>query len=387
MTGSAGTGSSGSSNPWYADIDWEELGRAALGAYSSKKSSDAGKRAGKQAAKGNQAEIDFIEKYMNLARQDQAPYRQAGYTALNALMSLVGLGGPQTGPTDAPTTTPNAPSTAGINVGGAAAGYPNLAQGMVSGSGGLAGAAQDYNIPIVNISRYGGGGMSGDNYNINELGPEDVYSGGAITRHKQPATITGQDGYVHPTQSRYGGGSVFDNARIPPNKRTLGGPTTPNAPPIVGDPQAPANTTAVDPNTGFPNENPGGVEGGFQFQTEPGYQFRFEEGMRALDRGAAARGGLLSGGYGRKAIRYGQGFASNEYTNVYNRIANIAGMGQTANSQSGNYALQAGFGMGNAAANQGYANAYGTQLQSNARQSGFENLGAVDWASIFNRGD
>ena len=32
-----------------------------------------------------------------------------------------------------------------------------------------------------------------------------------------------------------------------------------------------------------------------QFQTDPGYGFRMSEGMKALERSAAARGGLLSG--------------------------------------------------------------------------------------------
>ena len=121
----------------------------------------------------------------------------------------------------------------------------------------------------------------------------------------------------------------------------------------------------------------------FNFQTDPGYQFRFEEGQRALDRGAAARGGLLSGGYGRKAIRYGQGFASNEYTNVYNRIANIAGMGQTANQFAGQAAMQGGFGMGNAASNAGIASAYGQQLQGNAIAAGANSLSQLPWDQWF----
>jgi len=32
-----------------------------------------------------------------------------------------------------------------------------------------------------------------------------------------------------------------------------------------------------------------------QFQADPGYSFRMSEGMKALERSAAARGGLLSG--------------------------------------------------------------------------------------------
>ena len=56
-----------------------------------------------------------------------------------------------------------------------------------------------------------------------------------------------------------------------------------------------------------------------QFQADPGYQFRMDEGMKALERSAAARGGLLSGGFLRGATRYGQGLASQEYMNAFNR--------------------------------------------------------------------
>jgi hypothetical protein len=52
---------------------------------------------------------------------------------------------------------------------------------------------------------------------------------------------------------------------------------------------------------------------------EPGYQFRLQEGQKALERSAAAKGGLLTGGTLKATERYGQEFASNEYSNVYNR--------------------------------------------------------------------
>ena len=43
-----------------------------------------------------------------------------------------------------------------------------------------------------------------------------------------------------------------------------------------------------------------------QFQQDPGYGFRLKEGQQALDRQAAARGGLISGGALKAAQRYGQ---------------------------------------------------------------------------------
>lgn len=55
------------------------------------------------------------------------------------------------------------------------------------------------------------------------------------------------------------------------------------------------------------------------FQADPGYAFRLAEGNKALDRTAAARGGLLSGGAMKAAQRYGQDMGSQEYMNAFNR--------------------------------------------------------------------
>jgi hypothetical protein len=77
------------------------------------------------------------------------------------------------------------------------------------------------------------------------------------------------------------------------------------------------------------------------FVTDPGYNFRFTEGQKALDRQAAARGGLISGSALKAASRYGQDMASQEFTNAFNRyqtnrsnqlnpLQSLMGAGQTA---------------------------------------------------------
>lgn len=77
------------------------------------------------------------------------------------------------------------------------------------------------------------------------------------------------------------------------------------------------------------------------FQVDPGYAFRLAEGNKALDRSAAARGGLLSGGAMKAAQEYGQKMGSQEYMNAFNRyqtsrtnalnpLLSLAGAGQTA---------------------------------------------------------
>jgi hypothetical protein len=58
----------------------------------------------------------------------------------------------------------------------------------------------------------------------------------------------------------------------------------------------------------------------FNFQADPGYAFRLSEGLKALERTAAARGGLMSGGAGKAFQRYGQDLASQEYQNAFDRF-------------------------------------------------------------------
>lgn len=77
------------------------------------------------------------------------------------------------------------------------------------------------------------------------------------------------------------------------------------------------------------------------FTRDPGYDFRMQQGQQALERSAAARGGALSGGALKDLTRFGQGVASDEYQNSYNRfnadrdrrfnrLSALAGVGQTA---------------------------------------------------------
>lgn len=118
-----------------------------------------------------------------------------------------------------------------------------------------------------------------------------------------------------------------------------------------------------------------------QFQADPGYAFRLSEGQKALERSAAARGGLISGGALKAATRYGQEMGSQEYTNAFNRyqaertarlqpLQSLTGMGQSTGqqiSQAGqNMASNVGDAMGSSAA----ARASGYVGQANALTSG-----------------
>lgn len=100
-----------------------------------------------------------------------------------------------------------------------------------------------------------------------------------------------------------------------------------------------------------------------QFQTDPGYGFRLAEGQKALERQAAARGGLISGAALKAAQRYGQEMGSQEYQNAFNRyqaeraatlnpLQSLAGLGQTSTNALTNAAGTYGGAVGNIYQNQ-----------------------------------
>jgi hypothetical protein len=108
-------------------------------------------------------------------------------------------------------------------------------------------------------------------------------------------------------------------------------------------------------------------------RASPGYKFRLEEGTKAIQRGAAAKSGALSGKTQKALLRYGQDYASGEYDKAYNRMINrdqqrienlfrLAGYGTSA----GNVLTQAGTTTGRGVAQNAL---YGGQ----ARASGYIN--------------
>lgn len=58
---------------------------------------------------------------------------------------------------------------------------------------------------------------------------------------------------------------------------------------------------------------------GDEIYQDPSYQFRLEQGQKALESSAAGKGTLRTGGTLKDLLGYGQNFASQEYGNIYNR--------------------------------------------------------------------
>jgi hypothetical protein len=118
-----------------------------------------------------------------------------------------------------------------------------------------------------------------------------------------------------------------------------------------------------------------------QFQADPGYAFRMSEGMKGLERSAAARGGLLSGATLKGIQRFGQDLGSQEYQNAFNRyqaerqarlnpLQSLAGVGQTTSQQLGQAGTQMAGNVGNLMTSGAAARASGYVGGANALTQG-----------------
>ena len=120
----------------------------------------------------------------------------------------------------------------------------------------------------------------------------------------------------------------------------------------------------------------GGPEAPMNFlQMDPGYGFRLGEGLKALERSAAARGGLMSGATGKALTRYGQDLASQEYGNAYNRLASLANVGPQAAGVMSNLGQTYATNVGNIGMRQGETAANAMLSRGSAYQRGLGDIG------------
>lgn len=121
----------------------------------------------------------------------------------------------------------------------------------------------------------------------------------------------------------------------------------------------------------------GGYSGDGGFTTSPGYQFRMGEGLKAIDRQNAARGILNSGGADKARMRYAQGIASSEYDTYANRIAALAGIGQSATGSTAAAGANASGQIVGALGANGTNQANAATAAGNARASSYANIGSA----------
>ena len=242
-------------------------------------------------AQSTREQLALQREMYNQQRADISPYRQAGLTAQNQLMTYLGL---------APQRSTMAPTTQFDE-----AGYNRAMDQYYASQKQAAGPASGTFTP----GYYQDSGQEGgsDTY------IEPTFVPGA-------AAAPGAGALAMPTREQFTTSMPVDQLRVDPNSPDFGR--------YAGDFAGSAETTLPGAFTpGAESALPAAFTGEVDLQADPGYQFRLSEGLKALDRQAAARGGLISGSALKASSRYGQDMASQEYGNAYNRALTQYGAG------------------------------------------------------------
>lgn len=276
-----------------------------------------------QAKAANQATASQLQMF-NTVNDQNAPYRQAGQTALNALLYGSGLG-PKA------STTSTASTAKPLTYAQWAAQNPGAANAQT---------------PLSNLY-------------IRDYG---VNSMGLFPQNSTSTNIQGQAAY-----NQYLNGFNASNA---------------------------ANT--VKTSAGVPGVGYGDLTHQFNANDlgtnlSPSYNFMLSQGLGALQNSQAAQGGLVGGNALRGINDYAQNYASTGYqqaynnyntnqTNIFNRLAGIAGLGQTANNTSAQTAQAISPGVANTIQGAGQATASGIVGSNNALTGGLNN--ALGWYQL-----
>lgn len=159
----------------------------------------------------------------------------------------------------------------------------------------------------------------------------------------------------------------------------------------VEQPYNSVGTGAVQSLGGLYGINPDGTSSGTgspspqslaAFTNSPDYQFALQQGTQAMQRSAAAGGTLISGGQLKAGQEFGQGLASQQYGNYYNRLLSLAQIGQSAASGTATNALTAGGQIGNSIQAAGQATASGIVGGSNALSGGLTSASSAIGTSL-----
>lgn len=104
---------------------------------------------------------------------------------------------------------------------------------------------------------------------------------------------------------------------------------------------------------------------GGNFEESPGYQFRLEQGNKAISNAAGVGGSPYSGATLKALTGFGQNMASQEYGNWWDRKFNMAGMGLDATGGKGNALMGIGNAQAGGVVGAANAGAQGTQNKMN----------------------
>jgi hypothetical protein len=292
-------------------------GASLLGGYMSSRGA---KDAAGASAAGSDAAIAEQRRQFDLTRQDTAPGRVIGEQALNALGSIYGYS-PAAKPLTFSEWSAQNPPAATSSSGG------KKGDGSAAG-GALAGMAVGLD-PVT-------GALLGESAGVSvreALDPLGLFGGSK--KPKKPAVDPQREAY----QRYLDEFDYMSSPKSPPGARGSGGGIDPSSGYRIGSggsiSQAIPGVT-IDNETGQPVTDtaigaamPAGPNYS-NFFASPDYTFRRDEGMRGIERTAAARGLTGSGNVLAALADYNSNLAAGEFGNYFNRQAALAGIGQTA---------------------------------------------------------
>ncbi len=317
-------------------------------------------RAGKKAAKGAEAGTNELARQYDQTRSDLAPYRNIGAQALNTLGSIYGYN-PSQGYGSGPEGTP---FSAGLPQQKVIGGSMNLGGNLTRKLGGLG--------KILDPGQALFGSKHGDerrnlqafmtDNQLTDLGNGMVVLPDGRTFSKDQLQQVAGSYYgarYHPDGDQQGWQTKYDSMlTAAPQQQQAQGPGSPGG-------------------LGAPDYS--------SFFKSPDYTFRRDEGMKGIERTAAARGGAASGNALRALDEFNSNLAAGEFGNFFNRQAALAGIGQTATNtttQAGQYTAA---NTANLLGQQGDARASGLADKYNAIGSGLGQLAGLGGYYFGNR--
>lgn len=152
------------------------------------------------------------------------------------------------------------------------------------------------------------------------------------------------------------------------------------------------------PSSGAPSAGGGGGNGGASpltaaanpngnyaaFYNSPDYGFALQQGEQAVDRSAAARGTIQSGGLLKELTNFGQGLASQQFGNYFNRLLSLSQIGANAASGNATNMLNSSNSLASTLGNIGQARAAGTVGGANALTGALGNIGLYSMLGMGN---
>lgn len=203
-----------------------------------------------------------------------------------------------------------------------------------------------------------------------------------ITAQEQPFI---QGGYGALGQLEYGLG-VPGTLTATPGTSSNGYQISSGGSPFTIGPGSSGGTSSA---SGFGSLNAPFTQQTFQ-QYSPAYQFQLQQGEQGTLNADTSSSGALSGAAQKDLISYNQNYANtafnnafNQYQtqqgNIYSRLANIANLGQTAASNTGQQGTALAGQAAQSATNIGTAQAAGTIGSANAITGGLSNLSVLPW--------